>query len=111
MTRKEKLKFYHSKAWREASAYIMRRDHFECQECRKRIRQAAAEGRLLPASDRKIRRATQVHHIVPYEARPDLGLCEDNLEAICDKCHNLQHGRTWIQNQKPKKKYATVEKW
>ena len=90
------------------SAYIMRRDHYECQECRKRVRDA---GQPLPASERKIRRATQVHHIVPYEQRPDLGLDEDNLEAICDRCHNIAHGRTWTQNQRPRKKYATEEKW
>jgi 5-methylcytosine-specific restriction endonuclease McrA len=111
MTREEKMRFYHSSAWKEMSKYIMRRDHRECQECGKRVRQAAAEGVLLPALDRKVRRATQVHHIVPYEVRPDLGLDEDNLEAICDKCHNLLHGRTWKQLQKPKKKYATEEKW
>ena len=58
----------------------------------------------------KIKPATQVHHIVPYEVRPDLGLDEDNLEAICDSCHNAAHGRVW-KYTRPRKKYATEEKW
>jgi DNA-directed RNA polymerase subunit RPC12/RpoP len=36
MTREEKLRFYHSTAWRKMSAYILKRDHYECQECRYR---------------------------------------------------------------------------
>jgi len=102
MTREEKMRFYHSQAWRRMSEAILRRDHYECQECRKKLRSGIRT---------KIKPATQVHHIVPYEVRPDLGLDADNLEAICDGCHNEQHGRTWTQNQRPRKKYATEEKW
>lgn len=102
MTREEKMRFYHSQAWRRMSERILIRDHYECQECRKKLRSGIRT---------KIKRATQVHHIVPYETRPDLGLDEDNLEAICDGCHNEAHGRTWVQNQKPRKKYATEERW
>ena len=91
------MRFYHSQAWRRMSQRIMARDHYECQECRKKRA--------------KIRPATQVHHIIPYEVRPDLGLDEDNLEAICDGCHNAAHGRTWEQNQRQRKKYATEERW
>ena len=97
MTREDKLKFYHSPAWKKMSPYILRRDHYECQECRKKTG--------------KIRRATLVHHIIPYEERPDLGLDEDNLEAVCDRCHNIIHGRVGWQIQRPRKKYATEEKW
>lgn len=112
MTRKEKLKFYHSTAWKYKSKYIMQRDHYECQECRKRIKQAADDGMVLSASDRKIARATQVHHIVPYDINPSLGLDDDNLEAICDKCHNIIHGRVWNNNPNaPRKRPATVERW
>ena len=102
MTREEKMRFYHSQAWRRMSERILIRDHYECQECRKKLKSGVRT---------KINRATQVHHIVPYETRPDLGLDEDNLEAICDGCHNEAHGRTWTQNQRPRKKYATEERW
>lgn len=80
----------------------MSRDHYECQECRKKM------GR---GETHKINRATQVHHIVPYEVRPDLGLDADNLEAICDTCHNVAHGRMGTQLPGRRKKYATEERW
>ena len=97
MTREDKLKFYHSSAWKKMSPYILRRDHYECQECRKKTG--------------KIRRATLVHHIIPYEERPDLGLDEDNLEAVCDRCHNIIHGRVGALMNQKKKKPVTEEKW
>ena len=97
MTREDKLKFYHSTEWKKMSPYILRRDHYECQECRKKTG--------------KIRTATLVHHIIPYEDRPDLGLDEDNLEAVCDRCHNIIHGRVGAQLNQKKKKPVTEEKW
>jgi len=97
MTREDKLKFYHSPEWKKMSPYILRRDHYECQECRKKTG--------------KIRTATLVHHIIPYEDRPDLGLDEDNLEAVCDRCHNFIHGRVGAQLNQKKKKPVTEEKW
>ena len=88
--------------WKHKSQYIMRRDHYECQECRKKLKEGKA---------RKISRATQVHHIVPYDVDPSLGLDDENLEAICDRCHNIIHGRVWSNTKSKKKKPATVERW
>ena len=84
------------------SAYVMRRDHYECQECRKKLNSG------IPC---RIRRATQVHHIIPYEQDPERGLDEDNLEAVCSYCHNLAHGRDGRHLKKNTKKRATEEKW
>ena len=38
MTREEKMRFYHSQAWRRMSERILIRDHYECQECRKKLK-------------------------------------------------------------------------
>ena len=97
MTREEKLKFYHSTAWRHMQSYIMRRDHYECQECRKRL--ITSRGDTLPPAQRKINRATQVHHII-------------YLEAICDRCHNRIHNRMGqhLPKRKPKPK-KIPERW
>lgn len=112
MTREEKLKFYHSTAWKKKSMEILRRDHFECQECRKRIKAAAEEGILLPATERRIRRAAAVHHIIPLEDKYELRLDDGNLEAICATCHNKIHDRTTEKwNKVRKKKPVTEEKW
>ncbi len=89
----------------------MRRDHFECRECRKRIEDANAKGILLPGPDRKIRRAAAVHHIIPYEVSPERGLDDDNLEAVCARCHNEIHGRVFDGFRRPDKKYVTEEMW
>ena len=111
MTREEKLRFYHSTAWKHKSAYILRRDHYECQECRKRIRKAGEDGILLPARERKIRRATAVHHIIHFEDAPDRALDDDNLEAVCARCHNNIHGRIFHGRTGPRRKYVTEEMW
>ena len=112
MTDKEKIAFYGSKKWDMKRLYILHRDHFECQECRRRIAEAKAKGIELPASDRWIRRATLVHHIQHLEDRPDLALEDSNLEAVCMECHNRLHGRTVNDfANKKRKKRLTAERW
>ena len=96
MTDKEKHKFYHSKEWQRMSAYIMRRDHYECQVCRQ---------------NHKLTRASQVHHIIHLEDNQSLALDEDNLEAVCIQCHNILHGRDGKNLPHRKKKPATKEMW
>lgn len=32
----------------------------------------------------------QVHHIIPARVRPDLFLNENNLQVLCQTCHNTQ---------------------
>lgn len=110
MTREEKLKFYHSSAWRHMQSYIMQRDHYECQECRKRL--ITSRGDTLPPAQRKINRATQVHHIIYLEDDPTRALDPDNLEAICDRCHNRIHNRMGqhLPKRKPKPK-KIPERW
>lgn len=97
MTDKEKHRFYHSSAWQKMSARIMKRDHYECQECRR---------------NHRLTRASQVHHIIHLEDNRALALDENNLEAVCIQCHNILHGRDGKNlPNKRKKKPATEEKW
>lgn len=96
MTDKEKHKFYHSKEWKQMSAYILRRDHYECQECRRH---------------HKLTRANQVHHIIHLEDNKALALDENNLESLCIQCHNIIHGRDGKNLPHRKKKPATKEMW
>ena len=72
---KETLKkqgFYHKTAWRKIRQQALHRDHYLCQEC------------LL---HKKITPATEVHHIVPLEDDPSLGLELSNLRSLCWSCH------------------------
>jgi 5-methylcytosine-specific restriction endonuclease McrA len=53
---------------------VMQRDNWLCQECLR-------HGRITPA--------TEAHHKIPLEERPDLGLNVDNGEALCWDCHEV----------------------
>lgn len=74
--------FYHTAAWRRLRALVIDRQGGMCYDCMERMRMGYI---------RRPRRATLVHHIIPYKQRPDLALNEDNLVALCDKCHELRH--------------------
>ena len=74
MTDKEAKAFYNSSAWKCKRMQILDRDHYECQDCRRRIKAAAASGTQLIGSDRKIWRAEEVHHIQELKEHPELDL-------------------------------------
>lgn len=69
-------KFYRSAKWLRKRAAILRRDGYQCVECRKYGR---------------IREATRVHHIKHLEDYPELALADSNLESLCAECHNKKH--------------------
>lgn|SRR5690606_1700796 len=71
-------RFYKSKQWRRKREIILRRDEYQCQECRR-------YGKVTPA--------TTVHHIFPLEIYPELKLVNDNLISLCNKCHESMHNR------------------
>ena len=54
----------------------MRRDKYICQNCKRYGRTTAAE---------------QVHHIKHVDEFPELAYTDDNLIALCNKCHQKQH--------------------
>ena len=110
MTEKEVKKFYNSKNWKIKRIEILKRDCFECQDCIKRLKEAAVNGTQLRGEDREIRKATEVHHIKELREYPELALDEDNLISLCTKCHNARHGR-YIKQFVKKKKRLTEEKW
>ena len=68
--------FYKTTKWIRKRSHILRRDGYQCQECRK-------YGRMTPA--------VYVHHIQHLEDRPDLALVDSNLESVCMACHNKLH--------------------
>lgn len=65
-------KFYWTNTWKRKSEEF-RVARPLCDEC-ERI------GLVVPS--------TMVDHIVPYRERPDLGLDDTNLRALCWQCHN-----------------------
>lgn len=92
-TEQECNRFYWSARWKRKRDEILRRDHYECQACRKRIEAAAKEGTTLHGYDARIHRAVCVHHIKELKDFPDLALDDDNLVSLCHRCHDRIHGR------------------
>lgn len=110
MTDKEAKVFYNSAAWKLKRMQILERDHYECQDCRKRLKDAVAADIALRGEERKIRRAEEVHHIQELKEHPEQGLEDDNLISLCKSCHNLRHGRTPKRFPR-KKKPVSEERW
>ena len=67
--------FYKSKAWVETRKAYLISKHYICERCEDL--------------------AKVVHHkiyITPENANdPYITLCHDNLEALCQRCHNAEH--------------------
>lgn len=70
--RKADKLFYASAPWRKLRSLVLAEQPL-CADCRRR-------GELRPAA--------HVHHKIERKDRPDLALDHDNLEALCQPCHN-----------------------
>lgn len=81
MQRKQADSFYLSKAWRTVRAEALRRDHGMCVRCMERFMNGGEKPRL----------AVIVHHKKSRKEYPELELELDNLESLCDICHNREH--------------------
>lgn len=68
--------FYHSAAWRECRKAVLERDNYLCQQCLR---------------DKKIKHADMVHHKKELSTHWYLRLNMDNLESLCNECHNKIH--------------------
>lgn len=70
--------FYKTKRWKGKRATVLRRDQYQCQECKRYG---------------KNQEATTVHHIHPLRNRPELRLTTSNLVSLCGRCHDKMHDR------------------
>ena len=67
---------YKSKRWKSKRLAILRRDKYICQECKKYG---------------KRKEAVTVHHIKHADTHPELAYDDNNLESLCQGCHNKKH--------------------
>lgn len=86
MNRNRNSAVYQSKRWKQVRESVMRRDHYECQECKRFGKHTLA---------------TMVHHIYFVELFPSLRFAKWNLISLCSSCHNKMHNRdddsaTWL---------------
>ena len=79
--------FYLKRQWKKLRVYILKKDRYECQECKKRGRYS---------------RAIIVHHVKHRDEYPELemeeyyiddrGIKQRNLISVCKDCHeNVCH--------------------
>lgn len=75
---KQSTSFYKSKEWKQTRQLVLMRDNYLCQSCLK-------QDRVVPAD--------MVHHKI--ELKQDWGkrLDINNLESMCNSCHNKVHGK------------------
>ncbi len=69
--------FYHSAAWKRARELIRIRDNGLCIEC---------------LNQKRITVGTIVDHIIPIKQNWNKRLDEDNLQLLCQSCHNKKTG-------------------
>ncbi|WP_204254366.1 HNH endonuclease [Mammaliicoccus sciuri] len=89
------MNFYKSKAWRETREIVLRRDNYECQECKK-------QGKVTTINPEK-HKSLDVDHILELETHPELAHDLDNLVTLCISCHNKKHNRYQGYVRKPDK--------
>lgn len=95
---------YKTTEWKHKREDILKRDHYTCQRC------LGVYNSGPPIKYIRVRRANTVHHKEELSIKPELMLDDDNLISLCLKCHNIIHGRTTDQFNKPKK-IINDERW
>ncbi|MEK5058635.1 alpha/beta hydrolase [Paenibacillus sp. FSL H7-0326] len=91
-TLEQKRKFYTSKDWKHIRLEVLKRDNYECQECKRKGLVTIDTNEYSESAKRK-KIQLVVHHLKELEHHPDLALDIDNLETVCVDCHNKEHGR------------------
>ena len=93
-TVKERIRFYKSPPWRRKREEILKRDNYECQECKKQGKVSIDYNRFkVDTSHQRKHKYLDVDHIEELQDRPDLALADSNLITLCIKCHNKKHDR------------------
>ena len=83
----ELWRFYKSKEWVALKNKVLKENHYECAECKKRGKITRYD---VDAEGRKKLLST-VHHINHVRSHPELALTKDNLIPVCKACHNKLH--------------------
>lgn len=94
----QKKKFYRSAAWLAKREDALKRDNYECQEC-KEEGNVTVDSLKIPGKRKEI--VLNVDHIYPIEYYPKLALVLDNLRTLCVYHHNVKEGRIF-KRKKPK---------
>lgn len=95
--------FYNSKEWKEKRLSILKRDNYECQDCKQK-------GKLTTSYDAVL----EIDHIKELKEYPELKLEDSNLRTLCRTCHNIKHNRFFTgkgNGRFKRNKWVDDEKW
>ena len=95
MSRVGNKSFYGNNKWIVKRKKILKRDGYECQNCRRYY---------------KTKEAKVVHHIYFYDDYAELGLMNWNLVSLCNGCHNKMHNRVTDEATRLGKEYQDKRK-
>lgn len=97
------MNFYKTTKWKKKRENVLRRDTYECRECKRYG---------------KTTLANTVHHINPLETHAHLRLETNNLLSLCNSCHEAMHirktheltdrGLAWVKRLYSKIKEPTI---
>lgn len=94
----KKKKIYDDIYWKLLVEDILKRDCYECQECKK-------EGKLTIKQHGK---KLDTHHIKEIETHPELTYVKSNLLTVCVHHHNILDNKV-LNNTK--QKFVNEERW
>ena len=95
MSRARNTNFYKNNKWTVKREKILKRDTYECQNCKRYY---------------KTKEAKTVHHIYFFDDFTELGLVNWNLVSLCNECHNKMHNRITNEATKLGKEYQDNRK-
>ena len=80
MSKPAQRRFYKQPHWNNTvRQQVLYNADYRCAHCQTDLRNAGKQA--------------QIHHIVPLDRAPRRGFDLSNLQALCVRCHNKQHGR------------------
>ena len=95
MSRARNTNFYKNNKWTVKREKILKRDTYECQNCKRYY---------------KTKEAKTVHHIYFFDDFTELGLVNWNLVSLCNDYHNKMQNRITNEATKLGKEYQDKRK-
>lgn len=114
----ELWRFYKSREWRTLKDKILKENHYECAECKKR----GVITRYDVDDEGNKRLLSTVHHVQFVRKHPALALSRtytyagktyQNLIPVCKACHNKLHPEKWKNGYKHNdvEHFVNEERW
>ena len=100
------LPFYIKKIWKDKRKIIIKRDHCECQACKRN-----GKIKIVKQESKDKNQRAYVHHIKHLRDYPELALDDSNLETLCFTCHELEHVNERKLFEKKKEGFTNEERW